>query len=118
MGYLASRWRSMCFAWAGIKHLLGTQPNARIHAVATVLVVGAGLGCQITRFEWLALVGAIALVWVAEALNTGIERVVDLASPEQHPIAGQAKDVAAAAVLLASLAAVVMGLLVFLPQLI
>lgn len=117
MGYLAGRWRSMGFAWAGIRHLLGTQPNARIHAAATVLVVGAGFVFQVSRLEWLALVGAIALVWVAEALNTGIERVVDLASPELHPIAGQAKDVAAAGVLLASVAAAVIGLLVFVPKL-
>jgi diacylglycerol kinase (ATP) len=108
----------MGFAWAGIKHLIATQPNARFHATSTVLVVGAGFFFQVSRLEWLALVGAIALVWVAEALNTGIERVVDLASPELHPIAGQAKDVAAAGVLLASGAAAVIGLLVFVPKLI
>lgn len=118
MGYLAGRWRSMRCAWAGIRHLLTTQPNARIHAAATGLVIGAGFFFQVSRLEWLALVGVIALVWVAEALNTGIERVVDLASPQQHPIAGQAKDVAAAGVLLASVAAVVVGLVVFVPKLI
>jgi diacylglycerol kinase (ATP) len=117
MGYLARRWRSVCFAWQGLQHLLATQANARIHLAATVLVLLAGGYCHISRLEWLALVGAIAWVWVAEALNTGIECVVDLASPELHPKAGQAKDVAAAAVLLASVAAVVVGVLIFGPKL-
>ena len=117
MRYWAARWRSIGFAWAGIRYLLASQPNARIHAAATVAVVCLGFYLQVSRLEWVALVVAIALVWVAEALNTGIERVVDLASPAQHPIAAQAKDVAAAGVLLASVAAVVIGLLVFVPQL-
>ncbi len=117
MGYLAQRWRSVGFAWQGIKFLLATQANARIHALATVAVVLAGLYFQVSRLEWLALVAAIAWVWVAEALNTGLECVVDLVSPQQHPKAAQAKDVAAAGVLLASVAAVVVGAIVFGPKL-
>lgn len=118
MSYLQGRLRSVGFALQGLRAFWATQPNARIHAVATVGVVVAGWYCQISRSDWLALVLAIALVWVAEALNTGIEWAVDLASPEHHPLAGKAKDVAAAGVLLASLAALVVGLLVFVPQLI
>jgi len=117
VGYLAQRWRSMGFAWQGLKFLLGTQPNARIHALATVAVVLGGVYFQVTRLEWLALVAAIAWVWVAEALNTGLECVVDLVSPQQHPKAAHAKDVAAAGVLLASVAAVVVGVIVFGPKL-
>lgn len=117
MGYLAQRWRSVGFAWQGLKFLLGTQANARIHALATVAVVLAGVYCQVSRLEWLALVAAMAWVWVAEALNTGLECVVDLVSPQQHPKAAQAKDVAAAAVLIASVAAVVVGAIVFGPKL-
>jgi diacylglycerol kinase len=116
MAYLQGRLRSVGFALKGIHTLWATQPNARIHAVATVCVVAAGWYCQLSRTDWLALVLAMALVWVAEALNTGIEWAVDLASPEQHPLAAKAKDVAAAAVLLASVAAVVVGLLVFVPR--
>jgi len=115
MSYLQGRLRSVGFALQGLRALWATQPNVRIHAVATVCVVAAGGYCQVSRTDWLALVLAIALVWVAEALNTGIEWVVDLASPAQHPLAGKAKDVAAAGVLLASAAAVVVGLLVFVP---
>jgi diacylglycerol kinase (ATP) len=117
MSYVKGRLRSVGFALQGLHALWATQPNVRIHAVATSCVVAAGWYCQIGRTDWLALVLAIALVWVAEALNTGIEWAVDLASPDHHPLAGKAKDVAAAGVLLASMAAVVIGLLVFVPRL-
>ncbi len=105
--------RSLVFAFRGVGFLLRTQTNARLHLVATVVVIGAGFGFQISRAEWLAIVAAIGLVWTAEGVNTAIEAVVDLVSPEQHPLAGRAKDVAAGAVLLAALAAAVIGLLVF-----
>ena len=72
---------------------------------------------KITCAEWLAVIAAIGLVWTAEGLNTAIEALVDLVSPEQHPLAGRAKDVAAGAVLLAALAATAIGLLVFGPRL-
>jgi diacylglycerol kinase (ATP) len=97
--------------------LLRTQTNARLHLLATIVVIGAGLGLQISRMEWLAIVAVIGLVWVAEGLNTAIEAAVDLVSPERHPLAGRAKDVAAGAVLLAAVTAVVVGALVFGPRL-
>lgn len=109
--------RSFVFAFRGIGFLLHTQTNARIHLAATVVVVGAGFGFEITRAEWLAVVAAIGLVWTAEGLNTAIEALVDLASPEQHPLAGRVKDVAAGAVLLAAIAAAVIGGLIFGPRL-
>lgn len=70
----------------------------------------------VSALEWAALAMAIALVMAAEALNTAIEHVVDLASPEWHPLARDAKDVAAAAVLICSIGAAVVGLLVFVPH--
>jgi diacylglycerol kinase (ATP) len=107
------------FVWAfrGLGALLHTQANARIHLAATALVVVAGLACGITRGEWCAVVVVIGLVWTAEGLNTAIETVVDLVSPEHHLLAGRAKDVAAGAVLCAALTAAVIGLLVFVPRL-
>ena len=116
MPYWAHRVRSLGFAVQGLRVLLTTQPNARIHAFATVAVVWAGVYFQVARAEWVALLLAIAMVWVAEALNTGIELAVDLASPELHPLAGKAKDVAAAGVLLASVAAALIGGLIFWPR--
>lgn len=115
-----SAWRRLCrsfgWAWRGVGVLLRTQANARIHAVATVCTVGAGFVFGITRGEWCAVVGVIGLVFTAEGLNTAIEAVVDLASPERHPLAEKAKDVAAGAVLISASTAVVIGLLVFGPH--
>ena len=95
--------------------MLRTQPNAWIHALATVAVVAAGLALGITRLEWCALVLALLAVWVAEALNTALELLTDLASPAFHPLAGRVKDVAAGAVLLAALGAIVVGVIVLGP---
>lgn len=94
-----------------------TQRNARIHAVLTVLALGLGVGLKLTAGEWIALVLAMGGVWVAEALNTAVEFVVDLVSPQPQELAGWAKDVGAAAVLLASIVAAVIGALIFLPKL-
>jgi diacylglycerol kinase (ATP) len=109
--------RSFGFAGRGIVLLLRTQPNARIHAVATVLAVGAGWALGISRLEWCAVIGVSGLVWMAEGMNTAIESVVDLVSPEWQALAGRAKDVAAGAVLLASIAAAIVGALIFGPRL-
>lgn len=97
--------------------LLRTQPNARIHAVATVLAVAAGCVLGISRSEWCAVIGVSGLVWMAEGMNTAIESVVDLLSPEWKDAAGRAKDVAAGAVLLAAIAAALVGALIFWPRL-
>ena len=94
-----------------------TQANARIHLAATVLVVAAGVASGLSRGEWCAIVAVVVLVWVTEGLNTAIETLVDLVSPEHHPLAGRAKDLAAGAVLCAAIAAVGVGLLVFGPRL-
>ena len=115
MDYLRGRFRSIGFALQGIKWLVRSQPNARIHTLATLLVVMIGWYVEVSRLEWALLLGAVGAVWTAEALNTAIEWAVDLVSPDHHPLAGKAKDVAAAGVLIASLAAVAIGLLVFYP---
>ena len=94
-----------------------SQPNARIHCMAAAVVVALAWWLGVSQMEWVALVLAMALVMGAEALNTALEYVVDLASPEWHPLARDAKDVAAAAVLLCSVGAAVVGLLVFVPYL-
>jgi diacylglycerol kinase (ATP) len=94
---------------------LKTQENARIHLAAAMLAVAAAFFFRITRGEWCAIVLAIGLVIAAEAINTAVEAVVDLASPERHPLAGRAKDVAAGAVLVAAVTAAVVGILVFGP---
>jgi diacylglycerol kinase len=111
------RWAGFADAWRGVCMLLVSQPNARVHLAATLGVVLVGWWFALARWEWVALVGACGLVWVAEAINTAIECAVDLVSPDWHRLAGLAKDAAAGAVLLASVAAVVVGLLLFGPRL-
>jgi len=111
------RIRSLRYAARGIGLMLRTQHNAWIHAAATVAVLAAGLLVGVSRSEWTVLVLAIVAVWTAEALNTGLELLADVASPEFHPLVVQAKDVAAGAVLVAALGSVVIGLVVFAPRL-
>jgi diacylglycerol kinase (ATP) len=113
---LTRRLHSFRYALAGLRTLLRTQHNARIHAVATVLVIGAGAYLRLTAGEWLWLLVAMAGVWVAEAFNTALEFLADAVTRETHPLIGQAKDVAAAAVLIAAIAALVIGLLVLGPH--
>lgn len=112
---LSARLCSVRYALAGLRTLLRTQHNAWIHAVATLLVVAAALAFGLNAYEWLWLVVALALVWTAEAFNTALELLADAVTREQHPLIGQAKDVAAGAVLLAALAALVIGVLVLGP---
>ena len=111
-----SRLDSFRFAARGILAMLTSEPNARIHAIATGLVVAAGFGFGIERGEWLAVALAIGAVWTAEGFNTAFEALCDVASPEQHPRVERAKDVAAGAVLLAALAALAVALIVFGPR--
>jgi len=114
---IVERIRSFGFAFAGLAHMLRTQHNAWIHAASTATVVVAGLWFGVSRQEWIWLVLAIVAVWTAEALNTAFELLCDVASPEFHPLVKQAKDVAAAAVLITAFGATIIGLLVFAPYL-
>lgn len=115
-GYsLASRTAALGCALRGITVLL-RQPNARIHAVAACVATGLGATFKISVFEWVALVLVIGAVVTAEALNTALELAVDLAEPEWHALARDAKDVAAGGVLVSSIAAVIVGLLIFVPN--
>lgn len=114
---IAARIRSFAHAFRGLAALVASQHNAWIHAAATVAVVIAGFAFGVTRIEWALLALAVGLVWSAEALNTALEWVADVASADHDPLIGRAKDVAAAGVLLAAAAAVAIALLVFVPRL-
>jgi diacylglycerol kinase len=114
--YIHKRANSFVYAFKGIITMLKTQPNAVIHLFSTIMVIGFGIFFHIKRWEWFAIILCIAIVWISEALNTAIEFVVNLVSPEYHPLAGKAKDVAAASVLIAALFAVIVGLMIFLPK--
>ena len=114
---VASRLESFRCAFRGVRTLLASQHNAWIHLLAAVSACGLGLLIGISRIEWIAIVVAIVMVWMAEALNTAFEFLCDVASPEFHPLIQKAKDVAAAAVLLSAAGAAVIGLIVFVPHL-
>ncbi len=115
--FLRARWRAFGYAFQGWAYVLRTQRNAWIHAVASVAVFALAGWLHLGRLEWALLIFAVAMVWTAEFINTALEAIVDLASPAQHPLAKVGKDVGAAAVLIAALAALLIGLLVFLPPL-
>ncbi len=104
-------------ALTGLAHAVRTQRNARIHLAVTVVVIGVGVWLQLDLREWALLTLAAGLVWVSELLNTALEVLVDLASPDPHPLARVAKDISAAAVLIAALAAALVGLLTLGPHL-
>lgn len=108
-----SRLASLGFALRGLAALYRSEPNARLHLAATVAAVGLGAVLRLSRLEWCAVAGAVALVWVAEAFNTAVETVCDLVQPAPHPLVARAKDVAAAGVLAAAIGAAVIGVLVF-----
>jgi diacylglycerol kinase len=109
--------RSFNFAFLGLAYLFRTQRNARIEAYIGVIACGMGAWLGISRVEWGLLSFTIALVLILEGLNTSIEAAVDLASPEHHPLAKAAKDLAAGMVLVASIASLVIGLLILGPPL-
>lgn len=96
--------------------MVATQAHARIHIVAALLVVFGGWCLAVSALEWCVLALSVALVWVSEAINTALEFTVDLLSPDHHPIAGKAKDVAAGAVLLAASMAMLTGVIIFVPK--
>lgn len=114
---LIARLRSFACAMQGLVQLVRTQPNARLHLLAACLVCAAGIYLGLSRAEWLWMTVAIVLVWSAEAFNTALEQLADALHPEQHPGIGRAKDMAAAAVLIAAVGAAVIGMLVFMPHL-
>lgn len=109
--------RSFRFAGAGLRYLIHTQPNFWVHGLAAVVVVLLILVLAIPVAEAGVLILAIGLVLALEAVNSAIEAIVDLISPDYHPVAKVAKDAAAAGVLIAAIVAAIVGVAVLLPPL-
>ena len=112
----AAFWRSFVYAGRGVRIVLWDEPNGRIHLVAAIAVLAASAALHLSGTEWCWIVAAIAAVCAAEGFNTAIEAVVDLASPEFHPLAARAKDAAAGAVLVTAAGAATIGLLILGPR--
>ena len=115
--FFLSRIRAFGHAFRGWWYVIRTQRNAWLHALMTKLVILLAAWLRLPARDWAALILVIAMVWTAEFINTALEAVVDLASPRHHPLAKVGKDVGAAAVLIAALTSVLVGLLILGPPL-
>ncbi len=109
--------KSFQFAFSGLKEAVTKGRNFRIQISLGLLAVFLGLIFKLSEFEWLDLVIIITLILILELINTSLEAVVDLVSPEIKEKAKIAKDVAAAAVLVTSIASIIIGAIVFIPKL-
>ncbi len=114
---LYSRIKSFQYAFEGWWYVLRTQHNAWIHGVISIGVLAMGMWLWLPARDWAALILAMMAVWMAEFMNTALEALVDMVTPEFHPLAKIAKDVAAAAVLVGALGAVLVGALILGPPL-
>ncbi|HEX2979227.1 MAG TPA: diacylglycerol kinase family protein [Anaerolineaceae bacterium] len=115
--FFNSRIHSFRSAFSGWWYVIRTQKNAWIHAIATICVVSMAIWLGLSLRDWAVLLLTISSVWTAEFLNTALEAVVDLASPQRHPLAKVGKDVGAAAVLITAASAVIIGFLIMGPPL-
>jgi diacylglycerol kinase len=113
---IQARLKSFVYAFEGIKAFFKYEPQALIHVIATSVVILASFYFKISANEWLAIIFAIGIVVISEMLNTAIEKLTDMVSPEINPKAKVVKDIAAGAVLVASMVASVIGLIIFLPK--
>ncbi|MFA5244729.1 MAG: diacylglycerol kinase family protein [Pedobacter sp.] len=110
--------RGFYFAFSGLGYAFKTQGNFRVHCFAAILVSILSFYLNLNTSEWLWIIAAMALVLISELMNTSIETIVDLVSPEYNKKAGVAKDVAAAMVLLSAITALIIGIIILLPKII
>lgn len=115
---IKKRVQSFVYASKGILTLLRDEHNFRIHAFAMVCVIAAGFVLDISKMEWCVVALCIGGVLMAESMNSAVEAIADLVSPEFHPLIKKAKDVGAAGVLLMAIAAATAGLIIFLPKIV
>ncbi len=108
---------SFRYAFRGLAFMFRTQHNSWIHLLAAVVVVFCGFWLEISITEWCFSILAIALVFMAEMINTAFEKLLDMLHPEHHPMVGRIKDLAAGTVLATAFIAVVVGILIFGPKL-
>lgn len=108
-----SIWRSMGFAFDGLRYAFRSQRSLRIESIIAGFIVVIGFALNISRLEWVIVIISIFFVIGLELVNTALEAVVDLVSPEYHPVAKVAKDVASAAVLTSGVGGLVAGLVIF-----
>jgi diacylglycerol kinase len=113
---LKSRFESFKFAFRGFRSLLKNEHNSRIHFMAAIAVIFAGIILKINPFEWSLVILVIGIVFLTELLNSSLEALADLVNPEWNESIRKAKDYAAAAVLISAIISVVVGALIFIPK--
>jgi diacylglycerol kinase (ATP) len=113
-----ARLKSFKYAWEGIVSFFRLEYNAQIHLAITVLVLVLSITLQLSKWEVIAVVFSIAIVWVVEMINTVIEKMMDFICIERHPQIKLIKDLAAGAVLVAAIAAAIIGCIIFIPKLV
>lgn len=115
--FFRTRFYSFRHAFVGLIYVVHTQKNAWIHTIATFCVILMAFWLHLSTQEWAILILTISAVWTAEFINTSLEAVVDLASPQKHSLAKVGKDVGAAAVLISAVSSIVIGFLILGPPL-
>jgi len=113
-----ARLKSFVFAWQGIIDFFTTEHNAQIHLAVTILVIVLSIFFRVNKTETIAIIFSIALVWITEMVNTTIEKTMDFISLQRHPQIKIIKDLSAGAVLIAAIAAVIVGCIIFVPKII
>lgn len=108
--------KSFGYAFSGIRTLICDEHNSRIHVMAMICVIAAGFLLRISTMEWCVIALCCGGVLMAEAMNSAVEAIADLVSPEYHPLIKKAKDVGAAGVLMMAIAAAAAGLIIFVPK--
>ncbi|KGX83516.1 diacylglycerol kinase family protein [Pontibacillus marinus] len=104
------------FAFNGIKEIIKSERNFRIHLITTFIIVLMGLFFNIQPYEWISICLVVSLVLILEMINSAIERIMDFLSPDRHTIVGQIKDITAGSVLVAAITSAVIGAIIFLPK--
>lgn len=117
MSYWSKRIKSFTYALRGIKKLVSSEAHAKIHLLASFFALGMAIWLEISTLEWIFVLAAITFVWLAEAVNTSIERTLNLLHPSQDERVADIKDIAAGAVLIAAIFALTSGIIIFGPAL-
>ena len=115
-GFLKGRWKSLGYALSGAVYLVRNEHSIMVQMTIGVLITIAGFYFEIAAWEWAVQIFAIGLVLAAEGLNTAIERLCDFIHPDHDPRIGRIKDIAAGGVTFAALAAIIVGLIIYLPK--
>ncbi|GGH07099.1 diacylglycerol kinase family protein [Pedobacter zeae] len=114
---IIDRIRSFKYAFNGLKLFFINDHNGRVHLFAALAAIALSFYLKISRIEWIAVLSVISMVFVAEIINSSIEKLADVVSPDYHPKIKVVKDLAAAAVLVAAILAAAVGAIVFIPKL-